>query len=539
MAKRKNRQRSRRGKADKTKSVRDDKRGRLAGAPQDLPELQQARALWIQNRFPEALRLFEKAIRKDRHNPIALADAARAYGARFEFARAQQLLGRLVDVAGNRADLLQMAGQSYRMIQRPDRAIECLQGALELSAELFEARLELALLFERRHQLDAAMEQIAECLDRNPGSCEAQLLRGRLLRRMGKASDAEPILRDVASHEPNHAIVRAQAWHELGQLLDEAEQFDDAYEAVKLGKEVQRAEASQVLRRATIEADRLENLLDSLTSDHFRAWRDQTASLPSRRVAMLTGPPRSGTTLLERVLDNHPEVVTSDEQSALPTYILPSLFLQRQADELLAASDLDSIPLASLRDQRERYLQYLSDARGEPFGQRMHIDKNPSIILLIPGMLRLFPESRLLIAIRDPRDVAVSCFMRYLPMNTVSAQFLTLAGAIRRNRRDLDAWFRLRELISSPWLEVRYEDTVNDLEREARRALQFLGVGWDDSIMDYRQTLDQRQVNSPTYEDVAKPVYRSAIGRWRNYERHFGDALEMASPLLKELGYDS
>ena len=69
----------------------------------DLPELQQARALWIKNRFPEALRLFDKAVRKDPNNPMALADAARAYGTRFEFGRAERLVKRLVEISGGRA----------------------------------------------------------------------------------------------------------------------------------------------------------------------------------------------------------------------------------------------------------------------------------------------------------------------------------------------------------------------------------------------------------------------------------------------------
>ena len=169
----------------------------------------------------------------------------------------------------------------------------------------------------------------------------------------------------------------------------------------------------------------------------------------------------------------------------------------------------------------------------------MHIDKNPSIVMLIPGMLRLFPECKLLIAMRDPRDVVVSCFMRYLPLNTVSVHFLTLEDAARRNRRDMQAWFRLREMIGSPWLEIRYEDTVKNLQQEARRALEFLDVPWSPQVMKYREQLQQRQVNSPTYEDVAKPVYKSAVGRWKNYERHLGPALSVLEPLLRQLDYTS
>jgi len=192
---------------------------------------------------------------------------------------------------------------------------------------------------------------------------------------------------------------------------------------------------------------------------------------------------------------------------------------------------------SELLEQRRRYLRYMAAALGEPIEGRLHLDKNPSIVMLIPGMLRLFPECKLLVAIRDPRDVVISCFMRFLPLNTVSVQFLTLESTARRYVRDIDAWLKLRAILSSPWLEVRYEDTVDDLAGEARRVLEFLGVGWEEAILSYRDRLRDRQVNSPTYESVAKPIYRSAVGRWRHYQEHLAPLLDMLEPYVESFGY--
>src|SRR5207249_3598450 len=139
---------------------------------------------------------------------------------------------------------------------------------------------------------------------------------------------------------------------------------------------------------------------------------------------------------------------------------------------------LDAVPIERLRAQRERYLAYMAAALNEPIGERLHLDKNPTLTLLIPGMLRLFPETRLLIALRDPRDVVISCFMQYLPLNPNSVCFLTLERTARRYANDLGTWLRLRELVGSPWLELRYEDCVADLEPQTRRALDFLELPW-------------------------------------------------------------
>jgi hypothetical protein len=281
----------------------------------------------------------------------------------------------------------------------------------------------------------------------------------------------------------------------------------------------------------------VENVIAEITKEHFERWRLATDALPQRRVAFLTGPPRSGTTLLEKALDAHPLVITSDEQVAFPKFIYPSI-LGKSDQELLGVVDLDQIPVERIAQQRVRYLTYLADALGEPIGDRVHLDKNPSTIMLIPGMLRLWPECRLLVAIRDPRDVILSCFMRYLPLNTLTSQFLSIEETATNYCRDIQAWLRMREILPSPWIEVRYEDTVHDLQREARRALEFLGVGWDDSVMQYRQHLANKQVNSPTYEDVAKPIYQTSLARWKNYAPHLEPVMDQLTPFLKEFGYD-
>src|SRR6266481_842644 len=136
----------------------------IPGLGVDVPELQQARALWNLNRFDEALGLFEKAVRKYPQNLVALVDASRALGARFEITRAEAILDHLMKLAANNPKLLHLAGQSYRMIFRPEKAIACFQRVVAMTKEIPDAQLELAVLYERRHRLNEAYALIEDCL---------------------------------------------------------------------------------------------------------------------------------------------------------------------------------------------------------------------------------------------------------------------------------------------------------------------------------------------------------------------------------------
>src|SRR5262249_35083825 len=140
------------------------------------------------------------------------------------------------------------------------------------------------------------------------------------------------------------------------------------------------------------------------TSVHFQRWADAGHAFPRVETAVLAGFPRSGTTLLEQVLDSHSRLVSSDEREAFARDIFPAMWLT-PTTPVPTAAVLDAIPDERLAALRQRYLDYMTAALNEPIGARVHLDKNPTLTLVLPGLLRLFPEARLLIALRDPRDV--------------------------------------------------------------------------------------------------------------------------------------
>lgn len=198
---------------------------------------------------------------------------------------------------------------------------------------------------------------------------------------------------------------------------------------------------------------------------------------------------------------------------------------------------LDAIPPAKLMRLRDRYFNYMEAALNESIGGRVHLDKNPPLTLVLPGFLRLLPEARIIVALRDPRDVVVSCFMQYLPLNPNSVCFLTLERTAQRYANDLEVWRKLREKIVSPWLEVRYESTVTNLEKEARRAVEFLGLKWEEQVLSYRDRLKTKAIGSPTYQAVSEPLYTRSMGRWKNYEEFLQPCLSILQPSIDAFGY--
>jgi hypothetical protein len=158
--------------------------------------------------------------------------------------------------------------------------------------------------------------------------------------------------------------------------------------------------------------------------------------------------------------------------------------------------------------------------------------------MLLPVLNWAFPEAKMLIALRDPRDVLLSCFMQRLQPNAISVNWLTLADAAEFYALMMNAWLAVRKHSFGGWIEFRYEDVVADLPSQARRILDFLGLAWDDKVLKFYEHAREKLVRSPTYQDVTRPVYRASVGRWQNYARHFEPVMEKLKPFIAEFGYE-
>ena len=169
--------------------------------------------------------LLLEALRRDPTNPDILLKLATACGKQRHYEKAEEYLARVLELAPRKATIYRRVAQTYAMIDRPERAVECYRRSLELNRDTsvtVPTLLELARLYERRHQLDDARAVVDEALQRDPGHEEAQLQQAILDRRRGKTAEAESKLRTLGGRSNRGRWpTRAQASYELAQLLDD------------------------------------------------------------------------------------------------------------------------------------------------------------------------------------------------------------------------------------------------------------------------------------------------------------------------------
>ncbi|HEY1716877.1 MAG TPA: sulfotransferase, partial [Verrucomicrobiae bacterium] len=467
---------------------------------------------WNRKDFQQAIETMERAGRLNPSNVGIQLDLGRLYGLRYDSAAAERCFEKAVRMSPNKTETLAAAGLQCRDFGNFEMSERFYLRALEQKDAKPEMFVQLAKLYERLRRMDAAVAMVDRALQLNSACPEALLTRARLERQAGRLEKAEQIIRSFVTKPNSDVWTHAQTWYELGGILDRQGKYDDAIAAFVQAKSLLHPQSGRFLAELKIVRKRITDMQANVTSEMLQRWFNNAPALPPpRRFALLGGHPRSGTTLLEQVLDSHPGIVSVEETEIFHDDAYAPI-MKRLPDETPILSFLDPAPNDVIQLSRANYFRSAELFLGKPIGGRLLIDKNPSLTFLIPALIRIFPEIKLLIALRDPRDVVLSCFMQPIPLGQVSSAYLTLENTVEEYTVMMSLWQTLAPLMKNSHLEVRYEDMVNDLESVARRTLDFLGVPWDARVLGFDEHARQKVVRSPTYADVTKPVYKSAVG---------------------------
>ncbi len=240
-------------------------------------------------------------------------------------------------------------------------------------------------------------------------------------------------------------------------------------------------------------------------------------------VIQMLGFPRSGTTLLENILNAHPQVETFEEIPALTVAI-------DRIERVVLGKAIDESHEATFLAARQRYYREIEVRRRKP-GAAVLIDKMPIRSAETDFIVKLFPEWRYIFSIRHPFDVVLSCFKQRFVANPAMENFRTIAGSIRLYDFTMNEWFKHHTMDDPAVIYVRYDELVTDFERVSREVFDFLHLPWDEAVRDFAKASENRAANTPSYAKVRQGLGIGVQSQWRNYDFLFNTA--EAAPLRK------
>jgi tetratricopeptide (TPR) repeat protein len=473
--------------------------------------------------------LLESLLEADPDNAEGLLNLAICHHIERQYDAAEQTYRRAIAAEPGNPRAHRHLGNLYKELQDGRRAVDCYRNALALAGNDGDTWAELISGLEQLNDLDAAQRAADEGLARIPDSPDIRFESAKIARRRGLLAEAESILSGIAPNTLHPRLV--QAYHyECGTLADRMARFDDAFAAFSKGNEL----AGGSVRARATDRTALPAQIDAVTR-----WLSRGAPAacapdgdPGADLCFLIGFPRSGTTLLDVMLDGHRQVLSIEEK---PTVERVAFHLDRLPGHYpFAMEHLDS---AALADLRALYRSQLSPLRGPQHLQI--IDKMPIRTIHAPFVHRLFPEATFLFAERHPCDVILSNFMQQYAINEAMIHFTRMASAVEIYDRVMRLWQTAR--VAMPEMRVhnvRYETLLEDTESVLRGTCDFLGLPWQEGLQDHRSNLGSRtQIQTNSYHQVAEPVYQRSKFRWLNYRNHFEPYMNVLQPHIDRMGY--
>ena len=414
-------------------------------------------------------------------------------------------------------------------LRRRSEAIDHYQAILRLQPDNVQVAANLASLLERENRLDEAERWAGKALLTDSANETAQMTRATLDRRSGKYPQAAQAFRSLLPGIDN-PINRSIAWNQLAQCLEGQQDWDEAFDAFSESNRIlqQHQAGSRPDPRGPHGLQTLARIQEWLTENPMAGWNEPVTPDPGG-IAFLVGFPRSGTTLLDRMLGAHPEIEVLEEKSLFSP-------LHRDWARPGILESLTDISDAEIVDARQIYRQEMSRHRRQP-QRSLVIDKLPLNLAYLFLIRRLFPQAPVIFLQRHPMDVCISCYFQAFELKASMAYFLD----IQQTAQYYDAVMQVAALsvdqVVNPIHRLRYEDLVAEPKDQLAGLLNFLSLEGQDEMLEYRQRADSDSSNTPSYQQVSQPLHTRSIGKWRHYSRQLEPGLSFLRPWARQFGY--
>lgn len=429
----------------------------------------------------------------------------------------------------------------YERLDEADDALWAIDKAIELApdAPLFKSRK--ASILHIANEIDEALKVVDEVLESSPKLMPALLTQAEILVAINRTDEAKEILEKAKEIDPNHPLIyftlsnikkfdseddedfqamlalqekvqkmgtnyTSALYYALARVYENFKQYETAFDYLNMAASEKRKtlpynEANQPALFATMKNEFSPEIIKNLDGCGFE----------SDKSVFIVGMPRSGTTLTEQIISSHPDVFGAGE--------LP--------DVLRAKRRVGIITPETLKEAGQLYVD-LSSTRDKEGKAKRITDKMPGNYLNIGLIATMLPNAKIIHCRRDPLDTCLSNYKQNFMVGQFWSYNLEEMGHEYLRYRDLMEYWH--EQFPGRILDIDYEETVDNLEEQARKLIDFVGLEWNEACLEPHK--QKRAVLTASKAQVTKPVYKTSVQKWKRYEKQ----LQPLVDVLKESG---
>ena len=461
----------------------------------------------ITGRIDDAIKQFRLALEQSPDRLDALSGLTKALQIVGRIPEAYQVCMQALSIAPDNAIILETMGQIYRDMGKLEESLKYFRKALQLSPDYESAIYSEADILERMGQSEQALALLQPMLPRLDNDPDLLILYARICNRLHLDVPIVEHLNHALKNQSLYFRSRVQIHFLLGDLLDKQACYEDAFLHFKTGNQLFKQHLDESKYYDTI--DNIISCFDAL--DGPLAPKSETSGITP---IFIVGMPRSGTSLVEQILASHPQVYGAGEVN----------YIGLIAANLEYPDKAFKLDVSILQTMARQYMDALDKHSG---GALFVTDKMPDNFLYLGLIALLFPNAKIIHTRRNPLDTCLSCYFKFFAGSHEYSYDLKELGLYYRKYEKLMNYWQHRGI---SFLDVHYENLINDLEGVSRQMTGYCGLEWSEACLNFHQS--KRVVGTASYNQVNKPIYTTSIGRWKHYQNFLAplrEGLDMSS----------
>ena len=518
-----------------------------------------------QNKLKDAKKIFESAILINAGH----AELCNNYGATLtqlgEYKSAINILQKAIYINPNYAEAYNNLGAALRELREYQKAIIFFEKANKLKPNFIDPYLNLGIVFKELANFKKAIFFFKSVIKIKQNNTKAYQNLMELYEKTNQEKELNDIIviaKKFIKHDPIIKLYEAIIFYNNNEFIQAKNLLESIFfESLNIKNEIIRVTtlakcfdrigngkaAFNYFVKANNLAPKLRKLnlynknryltqissrINFFKQANIKKWKVVKPKNKRPDPIFLIGFPRSGTTLLDTVLRSHPAIEVVEEKPTVNSLIN-------------CINEMGNEGLKSLANINEKEIEKIQNVYFKSLDNQIqnknatiYIDKLPLNIIHVGEIVRIFPNSKFILSVRHPYDCVLSCFMQDFELNDAMANFLDIKDSAQLYDYVMRLWFKYLSIFQIRYHEVKYENLIGNFKKTTELVLSFLDLPWDDAVFNYSTTAKKREaIATPSYNQVTKPLYSHADGRWKKYEKQISSIYPILNQWIKKFKY--
>lgn len=432
----------------------------------------------------------------------SLLEAAMGLQINEKYAEAEDIYRQILKEQPGQPDALHLLGLVRDQQKHSKEALELIEKAISLLPKVASFHHNIAGIYRKTGQLEKAEEGFREAIRLKADYAEAYQGLAEMVR-FEKGDPFIEILNQQLSNSKLSKVKRSYLNFAAGKYFDDIGDFVSAFKHYEEGNR----NASKTYDSAHF-SNQVKEMLYVYDSKYLSSLKNtgDSSDLP----VFVVGMPRSGTSLVEQILASHSTVYGAGELNDIKRIVSSGYELStiKQA----WPNFLPGLDKSHLKKLASEYLRRISVLNPDASITRV-VDKHPLNFQFIGLILGILPQASIIHTIRHPLDTCLSCFFQNFSRGQEYSFDIKKLGFFYRDyRRIMEHW---DQCFPGKILHVHYESLINNQEAEIRRMLDHCNLAFEPACLEFYKT--EREIQTASFLQVRKPIYKTSKGRWRNY----------------------